>query len=136
MAEDHASAMWEFTQALAGDLLTRPDLSEPEWDTFAVLGDVADDRVAVSAYTYTESGPPVPIRPPQDFDLFSALRDGTRGPDGTAWDVVVVKFHRDTAGLVMDFHSGAAAEPFRIRPENMDTLPEAIRPRTEDFAEG
>ncbi len=50
------------------------------------------------------------------------------------WDVVIVKIHRDTAELVMNFVSGEAADMWRVTPENMEHLPESLRPRPEDFA--
>jgi len=73
------------------------------------------------------------LDPPEDDDKLWDLRDATRGPDGQAWDVVVIKIHRDTARLVMNFVSGDAAEIWRIRPENVAHVAEALRPRPEDF---
>ena len=70
---------------------------------------------------------------PRTDDLFWDLRDQTRGTDGEAWDVVLVKIHRNTATLVMNFVSGDAADMWRVTPENMAHLPESLRPRPEDF---
>jgi hypothetical protein len=125
--------MAEISQAIAGDILTLPELSEPEWDTYSMVAEVSDDAVKMTAYRYTESGPPVPTEPPENDDLFWELRDTTRGTDGAAWDVVIVKIHRDTAGLVMNFASGESADMWRVTPENMAHLPELLRPRPEDF---
>ena len=133
MADDQASAMAEISQAIAGDILSLPELSDPEWNTYAMVAEVSDDFVAITAYRYTESGPPVSTAEPEDDDLFWDLRDRTRGTDGEAWDVVLVKIHRDTATLVMNFVSGDAADMWRVTPENMAHLPESLRPRPEDF---
>ena len=88
MSDDSAAAMAELSQVIAGDILTMPELSEPEWDTFSMVAEVTDDSVAMTAYRYTESGPPVPTAEPENDDLFWELRDRTRGTDGEAWDVV------------------------------------------------
>lgn len=133
MDNDSTAAMAELSQAIAADILTLPDLSDPEWDTYSMVAEVTDDYVAITAYRYTESGPPVPSAEPENDDLFWELRDRTRGSDGEAWDVVLVKIHRDTANLVMNFVSGADADMWRVTPENMPRLPELLRPRPEDF---
>jgi len=38
-------------------------------------------------------------------NTFIQLRDRTRGTDGEAWDIAIVKIHRDTAQLVLNFVS-------------------------------
>lgn len=133
MAEEQAAAMAEISQAIAGDILSLPELSDPGWDTFSMVAEVSDDFVAITAYRYTDAGPPVSTAEPENDDLFWDLRDRTRGTGGEAWDVVLVKIHRDTATLVMNFVSGDGADMWRITPENMEHLPESLRPRPEDF---
>lgn len=133
MDTDQAAAMAELSEAIAGSILTLPELSDPEWDTYSMVAEVSDDACKVTAYRYTESGPPVSTDAPDDDDLFWELRDRTRGDDGAAWDVVLVKIHRDTASLAVNFVAGDAADMWRITPENMDALPELLRPRREDF---
>lgn len=136
MTEDQASAMSEISQAIAGDILTLPELSDdPDWDTYSLVAEVSDDRVAMTAYRYTESGPPIATDGPENDDLFWDLRDKTRGVNGEAWDIVLVKIHRDTVNMVMNFVSGPGADLWRVNPENIDRLPEALRPRPEDFQE-
>lgn len=136
MDNDSTAAMAELSQAIAADILTLPDLSDPEWDTYSLVAEVSDDSVKITAFRYTESGPPVSTAEPENDDLFWDLRDRTRGTDGESWDVVIVKIHRDTASLVMNFVSGAAADMWRVTPENMAHLPESLRPRPEDFEAG
>jgi hypothetical protein len=134
---EQAGAMAEISDAIVAGILTMPELSDPDWDTYSLVADVSDNSVAVTAYRYAGSGPPVPVEGPDDdrfMDLFWDLRDATRGVDGQAWDVVLVKIHRDTAQLVMNFVTGDGAELWRVRPENMAALPESLRPRPEDFA--
>ncbi len=134
MTEEQELAMAELSQAIAGEILTLPELSEPEWDTYSMVAEVSDDRVGTTAYRYTESGPPLPSKGPGDLDLFRQLRERTRGNNGAAWDVVLVKIHRDTVNMVMDFFSGEAADRWRVNLQNIANLPEALRPRPEDFA--
>lgn len=135
MAADHdpTTDLNEFSQAIAGDILTLDDLADPEWDTYALVAEVSDSSVGMTAYRYTESGPPVPTRSPENSYRFIQLRQQTRGRDGTAWDVVIVKIHRDTASLVMNFVSGEAADLWRVTPTNINRFPEAARPLREDF---
>ena len=134
MADDRTAALAEFSQAIAGEILTMPALSDPEWDTYALAADVSDEATKLTAYRYTEAGPPVPTPYPMAFDLFRELRDRTQGNDGQKWDIAVVRIHRDTAQLVVNFVAGDAAEMWRINPANMDSLPELLRPRAEDFS--
>jgi hypothetical protein len=129
-------AMARFAQAIAADILSSPDLRDAEWDTCTLLAEVGDDVVTTTAYRYTEGEPPVPIDSPEDEDEnLWALRDATRGVDGQAWDIVLVKIRRETAQLVMNFVSGDAVEIWRITPENAAHVAEALRPRPEDFQE-
>ena len=134
MADDRTAALAEFSQAIAGEILTMPALSDPEWDTYALAADVSDEATKLTAYRYTEAGPPVPTPYPMAFDLFQELRERTQGSDGEKWDVAVVRIHRDTAQLVVNFVTGDAAEMWRINPANIDNLPELMRPRAEDFS--
>ena len=134
MSADAADVMARFTRAIAADILSSPELSDSEWDTYTLLAEVSDDVVTTTAYRYSDAGPPVPTDPPEDDDdnLWD-LRDATRGVDGQVWDVVLIKIHRETGRLVMNFVSGDAAEIWRIRPENVAHVAEALRPRPEDF---
>lgn len=134
MSDDSTAAMAELSQEIARDILTLPSLSDPEWDTYSLVAEVSDSSVKMTAYRYTESGPPVPTEGPDNSYVFIQLRDRTRGTDGQAWDVVMVKIHRDTANLVMNFVSGDAADMWRVTPDNISHLAESLRPRPEDFA--
>lgn len=133
--EEQAAAMSQISQAIAHDILSMPELRGTDWVSYAMAAEVSDDRIALTAYRYPESGPAVPTADPDNFDRFSELRDATRGPNGETWDVAVVKIQRATGRLVLDFVAGAAADDWRITPQNIDRLPEALRPRPEDFAE-
>ena len=136
MTDDRASAMAELTQAMAADILGMPELADPDWDTYSLVAEVSDDAVAMSCYRYAASGPPISTPEPEDTDLYWDLRDAMRGPDGSTWDVALVKIRRDGMDLVLDFLSGADADRWRVTPENMEHLPESLRPRPEDFARG
>ena len=134
MLNDPDAAMAEIPQAIAEDILTMPELvNDPGWDTFSMVAEVTDLHVAVTAYRDTGSGPPVSTSEPEHDELFEELRERTRGTNGEAWDVAIVKIHGDTANLVMNFVSGEGAEMWRIIPENTEHLPELLRPRPEDF---
>lgn len=125
--------MSQISQAIASEVLGMPELADSAWDTFGMVAELSEGRTAITAYRYTTEGPPVPSRPPQVYDLVEQLRAGTRGPNGETWDVLLVKIDRATGGLVMDFVAGADADRWRINPQNIDRLPEALRPRQEDF---
>ena len=88
-----------------------------------------DDRITAVA-----EFPPVSTESPDDSYPYLLLRQRMRGADGATWDVMIAKVHRDTANVVLDFVSGADADRWRVSPQNMETLPELLRPRPEDFA--
>jgi hypothetical protein len=124
----------ELAQAIAADILALPELDAPDWDTFALVAEVSAGSVTMSAsFRYRGSGPPVPTPPPGGFDLFEDLRETTRGAGGEAWDAVLVKIDRETASLVMDFASGEAAGVWRVTPQSLPQVREALRPHPEDF---
>lgn len=125
--------MSDLTQAIAQEILGMPVLSGSEWDVYSLVGEVADDRVAITGYRYTGSGPAVPTPIPPIYDLLTELRDSARGPDGATWDVVILKLRRATGELAMEVLSGDAADAWRVTPANIDRLPEALRLRPEDF---
>ena len=134
VSADAADAMARFSQAIAADILSSPDLSDPDWDTYTLVAEVSDDVVTTTAFRYAEDGPPVPTDPPEDDDEnLWGLWEATNGVDGQAWDLVLIKLRRDTAHLVMNFVSGDAVEIWRIGPENVAHVAEALRPRPEDF---
>lgn len=134
MADDEpAAAMAELAQAIARDILALPELAGSDWDTFALAAEVTDDYIAMTAYRYTASGPPVSTEEPEDDDLYGELRDATRGVGGQAWDVVLVRIRREPADLALTFLSGSDAARWRVTPENLEHLPESLRPRPEDF---
>lgn len=91
MAGDEAAAMAEISPAIAGDILSLPESSDPGWDTYSMVAEVSDDFVATTAYRSTGSGPPVSTAEPENDDLFWDLRDRTCGTEGEWWDVVLVK---------------------------------------------
>lgn len=132
-AEARASLLAEFSQAIAADILALPGSIDPDWETFAALVEVSANSVVITAYRYTESGPPVSVDGPLDDDLFRALHDRIRNIQGEVWDVVVVKLHRPSGRLVLDFEFGQAAEGRRVTTANRDHLPESLRPRPEEF---
>ena len=41
--DDSTAALAELSQAIAGEILTMPELSDPEWDTYALVAEVSDD---------------------------------------------------------------------------------------------
>lgn len=125
----------ELAQEIAADILRIPELAHPTWDAFAMAAEVTDDSVAITAYRYLSDGPPISTEGPEDDDLFWELRDALRRPDGSTWDVAIVKLQRAGGGLAIDLKTGADAAPWRVVPENMDHLPESLRPRPEDFGD-
>lgn len=47
---DPGRVFGELVPAIADDVLTIPDLVDGAWDAFAMVAEVSDDRIAVSAY--------------------------------------------------------------------------------------
>ncbi len=127
-AEARASLLAEFRAAIARNILALPELSESDWDTFAMVLEASADSVAIVAYRYTELGPPVSTAQPDDHDLYRELHDRIRGVQGEVWDVAVVKLHRMTGRLVMSFTYGESADQWSLTPANRDRLAESLRP--------
>ena len=82
MNDDSSAALADFSQAIAADILTLPELSDPDWDTYSMVAEVTDFSVKMTAYRYTESGPPVPTEGPENSYVFIQLRNSTRGITG------------------------------------------------------
>lgn len=127
-------AIAELSQAIARDVLTGPASSDPGWEAFAMVVELSDGRLATTAYRYGPSAErPVPTREPDSVDGFWGLREQTRGDDGQAWDVAIVKIHRASSRVVVDFVSGPDADGWRVHPDNIAQLPERLRPSAADF---
>ena len=60
MSDDSTAALAELSQVIVGNILSGSALSDPEWDTYALVAEVTDASVKMTAFRYTESGPPVP----------------------------------------------------------------------------
>lgn len=133
MNDDSKAALAELSQAIAADILTLPELRDPDWDAYSMVAEVTDFSVKMVAYRYSEAGPPVPTPGPANSYAFIQLRDRTRGIGGETWDVALAKIHRDSANLVMNSVSGEAAELWRVTPGNLAHLRESLRPRPQDF---
>ena len=131
---DSVAAMAEISQAIAADILTLPELSDPDWDTYSMVAEVRTTSVHHDGVPVHRVGTTSANRgTDEQLSCSWDLRDKTRGTNGEAWDVVLVKIHRDTAQLVVNFVRGESADMWRINPQNMDHLPESLRPRPEDF---
>lgn len=131
-AEARASLLAEFRGAIGRDILALPELSEPDWDTFALAVEPSAEGVELAAFRYTELGPPVPTARPHD-DLYRELHDRIRGIQGEPWDAAVVLLHRMTGRVELRFAYGRAADAWRLSPDNLERLVEALRPGPEDF---
>jgi hypothetical protein len=132
--DDSSAALTELSEAIAGEILTHPDLIDTDWDTYAMVAEVNDYSVKMSAYRYTESGQPLPTEAlPQNMYVFIQVRDRTRGTTGEAWDIAIVKIRRETGQLVLKFVSGDESEMWRVKPAHIQSLPGMLRPRPEDF---
>ena len=132
-AEARASLLAEFRAAITDNILAIPDLSTTDWETFSMVVEVTADAVAITAYRYTDLGPPVSTAGPEDDDLYRALHERILGIQGQNWDAAVVQLHRMTGRLVTAFTFGQPADRWRPIPANTDHLPESLRPRPEDF---
>lgn len=121
-------------QELVATVQASPQLAEPDWDACALCIEVSEDRIASTAYRYVGDGPPVPTRPVMEVvDLVQDLWDAARAA-GSTWAVLLLRIRRDTGQVDLQMVPEEAAGPWRITPENMGPLPEALRPRPEHFA--
>lgn len=116
----------DFMYAVVPDILALPELSGSDWDSYSVAAEVTGGSVRMTAYRYTESGPPVSTQAPVNSWPFIVLRNNTRRVNG-AWDVALVKVRRDTEGLNLHLLHGESANRWRVSPQNMDHLPELLR---------
>lgn len=111
-----------------------PELAEPDWDTFAMSIEVSESRTGTMAFRYTEGGPPVATDPADEVDLLVWQLWGVARAAGSSWSVLLLRLRRETGQVDLQMVPEEAAAPWRITPENMIALPEALRPRPEHFA--
>jgi hypothetical protein len=119
---------------IVGEILTQPEIvDDPAWDTYALTAEVLDDTAIMSAFRYAGDGPPQPTRPPGQTSPLHSLRNSARDADGRTWDVMVLKIHRDTAQVGVEFLYGDDAPPFVSNSENYQRLAHELRPTAADF---
>jgi hypothetical protein len=109
-------------------------VDDPEWDGFAVIASITPSVSDMTAFRYTGDGPgkPTPLRATK-FDQFRRLQEATLQPDGTAWEVAIIKIDRDSKRFVANFVYSDEAELWRIRPDTAARIAENARPRPADF---
>jgi hypothetical protein len=109
-------------------------VDDPDWDTVAVLAEVAPAVVSLTAYRYTGDGSaqPTPLRGTK-LQLFKDHQAATAAPDGTRWQVCIVKVDRDSARVAVSYVYGDEAEQWTITPATFQHIAEQLRPRPEDF---
>lgn len=131
-AAARTSLLAEFRAAIAQDLLALPELSRPDWETATLVVEAFAGSVTMTAYRYTESGPPMHTAPP-DHALYRELNERIRGVQGEEWDVAVAMLHRQTGRLRLRFFTGRSADRWHATPANREHLPESLRPGPDDF---
>jgi hypothetical protein len=134
MADQHPPEWWaERIQDVAVVLLKAPQLAGADWDTCGMCFEVAEHRVASTAYRYVGDGAAVPTPPVMEAcDLISDLWDASRAA-GSTWDVAVIGLERRTGRVAVDLVGGDDADRWRVTPATIDALPELLRPRPEAF---
>lgn len=131
---DNMNVTAEAMNAVVAEILNHDDLvDDPDWDSYALVAEVGDDAEIMSAFRYTESGPPVPSKTLLDSRPLRILRDANRGVDGQQWRVCIVKIHRDTAQVTWDFLAGDDATPWEVTTDNYQNLAHGLRPQPGDF---
>jgi hypothetical protein len=112
----------------------RAVVDDPKWDTLTVLATVTPEMVGMTAYRYTHAGPglPTPLRG-TDLQRFRDLRAATAAPDGTRWEMCIIKIDRDSARVAVNFVYGDQADQFRITPDSVREVTERLRPQPTDF---
>jgi hypothetical protein len=103
-------------------------VDDPEWDTFAVLVSITPGVADMTAFRYRASGPgkPTPVRGTK-FDLFRRLQAETAAPDGTTWQVCIIRIDRNTRQANAEFVYAEDAERWRVTPASRDRIAEALR---------
>jgi len=105
-------------------------VDDPDWDTLSVMVAITPGVADMTAFRYTARAPgkPTPVRSPR-FDLFRRLQADTAAPDGTTWQVCIIRLERATREASVDFVYGDDAEQWRITPASRDRIGEALRTR-------
>ena len=89
MDNDSAAALAELSQAIAGEILTMPELSDPEWDTYRVarrgLGLLGQDRRRIGTPSPDRRCRP---RRRRTRRVRASCAIGPAAPTAQAWDVV------------------------------------------------
>jgi len=109
-------------------------VEDPTWDSFAVITSITPAVSDMTAFRYTDDQPakPTPVRATK-FDHFRQLQEATLRPDGTPWEVAIIKIDRDSKRFVVNFVYSDEAELWRVTPETAARIAESARPRPADF---
>jgi hypothetical protein len=109
-------------------------VDDPDWDSLSVVASITPTVSDLTAYRYSgdEPGKPTPLRATR-FELFRDLQESTTAPDGTAWEICIIKVDRDTKRGSANFVYSAEAELWRVTPESAERIAENARPRPADF---
>jgi hypothetical protein len=109
-------------------------VEDPEWDSFAVITSITPSVSDMTAFRYAndQPGKPTPVRGTK-FDQFRQLQEATLRPDGTAWEIAIIKIDRDSKRFVVNFVYSDEAELWRVTPDTAPRIAENARPRPADF---
>jgi hypothetical protein len=110
-------------------------VEDPDWDGFTVIVSITPTVADMTAFRYTgdQPGKPTPVRGTK-FDQFRELQRSTLTPDGTPWEVAIIKIDRDSKRFAANFVYGDDAELWKISPAAAQRIAENARPRPADFA--
>jgi len=117
----------ELIETIGVNILDDPEFSNLEWDSLALVAHV-EGAISISGFKYT--GKTAHPAAPQNFEIHGLildLLDATSDHDNPPWKACLVQIIRDSLDIQLDFEHDDA-DRWRITPENLDSIPELLRP--------
>lgn len=118
----------ELIQEIGSAIVEDPAIADLEWDSVAVVAHL-DGGFSLFGYLYRE-GENEPFSPEDDelFELFPELQDAMAEGEEHRWKACLYTIAKPDMDVDVDFEFDDASR-WRVTPDNIDTMPEQLRPR-------
>lgn len=120
----------ELVHEIGAQIVSEQVGQDDRWDSLAVAAILAGGSVQISGYAYEDCSKPRPARVGSGplADQFETLCKAIQKPDATRWQTALVQIRRASGKITIDYDH---ADPHRwkVKPANLATLPEQMRPR-------